>query len=583
MRSRVAAVPAALALLLSGCTGSGGDSDTDAGTGDATDSATGSWPAPVVAAPDARLTLVADEEPVAQAVGASRALFESSPVAVLARADDRAGMLLGASAAVGLGVPFLVEPVRGGGGELADELERLGADVVLAVGEADGPGSGDDEDEDDGPEVRAVPADADAVAAVTGLDLGDAETVATDGDVAAVAGLDPEALVALGAGDESTEDESTEDESTEDESTEDESTESGGAADVDPLPEFPRAEPVEDALVLAGSDASPAAVATARAAGAVVQPTDGTDPRASAGMVEALAAESTESVIALGAGFAAEQGLDWKLETAATGAQLPGGGQLLFPGRMLVALYGHPGTGALGVMGEQPVDAAIQRAREYAAAYDPFVDVPVVPAFEIIATVASTEAGADGDYSNEADIEKLRPWVEAAGAAGVYVVLDLQPGRTDFVQQAELYRPLLEQPHVGLALDPEWRLGPNEVHLTQIGSVGVEEVNRVVTWLADLTRENSLPQKLLVLHQFRLDMLPGREFLDTSRDELAIMIHADGQGGQGAKQSTWSTLRQGAPPVYWGWKNFIDEDLPMLTPQQTIEQVVPRPELVSYQ
>jgi hypothetical protein len=493
-------------------------------------------------------------------------------------------MLLAASAAVGLGVPFLVEPARGDDGDVVEELERLGADVVLAVGEADGPGS----DEDDGPEVRAVPADADAVAAVTGLDLGDEETVPTDGDVAAVAGLDPEALVALVPEDDATEDGATEDGATEDGATEDGATEDDGAepseTDADPLPEFPRAEPVEDAVVLAGSDASPAAVATTRATGATVQATDGaTDPRGSAGMVEALAAEDTQSVVALGAGFGAEPGLDWKLETAATGAQLPGGGQLLFPGRMLVALYGHPGTGSLGVMGEQPIDAAVQRAREQAAAYDPFVDVPVVPAFEIIATVASTEAGPDGDYSNEADIEKLRPWVEAAGAAGVYVVLDLQPGRTDFVQQAELYRPLLEMPHVGLALDPEWRLGPNEVHLTQIGSVGVEEVNRVVTWLADLTRENSLPQKLLVLHQFRLDMLPGREFLDTSRDELAIMIHADGQGGQGAKQSTWSTLREGAPPVYWGWKNFIDEDLPMLTPQQTIEQVVPRPELVSYQ
>lgn len=567
MRSRVAAVPAALALLVSGCTGDGNDARTEDGP-----APEDSLAAPVLSDLGAGLTLVADEDPAAQAVSTSRALFESSPVVVLARADDRAGLLLGASAAVGLGVPMLVEPARGGDAEVAEELERLGSEVVLAVGEADGPGA----DEGDAPEVRAVPADVEALAEVTGLDLDDAETVDTDGDVAAVAGLDPEALVALGVEDTGTGDGGTEDGGTEDGAGED--------GDVDPLPEFPRADPLDGAVVLAGADASLAAVATSRAAGAVVQPTEeSTDPRASAGTVEALAAEGTEAVLALGAGFGAEQGLDWKVETAATGAQLPGGGQLLFPGRMMVALYGHPGTGALGVMGEQPLDAAIQRAREHAAAYDPFVDVPVIPAFEIIATVASTEAGADGDYSNEADIELLRPWVEAAGAAGLYVVLDLQPGRTDFVRQAELYRPLLEQPHVGLALDPEWRLGPNEVHLTQIGSVGVEEVNRVVTWLADLTRENALPQKLLVLHQFRLDMLPGREFLDTSRDELAIMIHADGQGPQGSKQATWNALRQGAPEVSWGWKNFYDEDSPMLTPQQTIEQVVPRPELVSYQ
>ena len=41
----------------------------------------------------------------------------------------------------------------------------------------------------------------------------------------------------------------------------------------------------------------------------------------------------------------------------------------------------------------------------------------------------------------------------------MYVVLDLQPGRTDFLTQAKRYEPLLALPHVGLALDPEWRLG----------------------------------------------------------------------------------------------------------------------------
>ncbi len=309
-----------------------------------------------------------------------------------------------------------------------------------------------------------------------------------------------------------------------------------------------------------------------------------TDPRGSAAVVDALSEDRPESVLALGAAFAAEDGLDWKIETAATGAQLPGGGQVLFPGRMLVALYGHPGTGALGVLGEQPLDAAIERAREHAARYEPLVDVTVVPAFEIIATVASSSAGADGNYSAEAAPETLLPWVEAAGEAGLYVVLDLQPGRTDFVTQAERYRALLELPHVGLALDPEWRLGPDEVHLTQIGSVAIDEVNRVVTWLADLTRERALPQKLLVLHQFRLGMLPDRHRVDTSREELAVMIHADGQGSQGDKQATWRALHQNEPPgLAWGWKNFYDEDQPMLTPEQTIEQVSPLPQLVTYQ
>src|SRR3712207_6952449 len=49
--------------------------------------------------------------------------------------------------------------------------------------------------------------------------------------------------------------------------------------------------------------------------------------------------------------------------------------------------------------------------------YQPLVGTPVVPAFEIIATVASASAGPDGNYSSESDVEALRPWVEAAGQA----------------------------------------------------------------------------------------------------------------------------------------------------------------------
>ena len=522
-------------------------------------------------APDERLTVLADADPVASAAAMSRTLFDRSPVVVVARDGDRPGTLLAASAAVGLGVPLLLEPESGGTSEaLAGELVRLGAGTVLAVGEADGEtggGAAGGGRGQAGHDVVAVPSDAEAVAAATGLDFAPADPVSSHNDPVAVAALDPAAPVALQL----------------------EHAPAGSSTGTARLPEVDRAEPLARTVVLAtGEAASTAALATARAAGASVALTSGeTDPRRSTRALAALGAvgwAGSEAVVALGTGFAAEEGLDWKVETAVDGRQLPGGGQVLFPGRLLVALYGHPGTAALGVLGEQNLAASIERARAHAAPFEALVEDPVIPAFEIIATVASSEPGEDGNYSAEADVERLRPWVEAAGEAGLYVLLDLQPGRTDFLTQAERYRPLLELPHVGLALDPEWRLGPDQVHLTQIGSVAIEEVNGVVAWLADLTREHVLPQKLLVLHQFQLAAIADRERLDTSRDELAVMIHADGLGSQSDKQATWRALHANPPPgLSWGWKNFYDEDLPMLTPEQTVAEVSPLPSLISYQ
>jgi hypothetical protein len=512
--------------------------------------------------PDERLTVLADTDPVAAAVGMSRTLFDRSTVVVVARDGDRAGTLLAASAAVGLGVPMLLEPEGGGVADaVAGEVARLGSGTVLTVGQADGASA-----DPDGHEVVAVPSDAEAVRAVTGLAFEPADPVSSHNDPATVAALDPAAPVAL--------------------RLEEPPAPPSASATTASVPEVDRADPLVGTVVLAtGESASTAALATARAAGASVFLTSGqTDPRWSAEAQASLARMEPEAVVAVGAGFGAEDGLDWKVETAVGGRQLPGGGQVLFPGRLLVALYGHPGTGALGVLGEQDLSAAVARARDHAAPYEPLVDDPVVPAFEIIATVASSAPGEDGNYSAEADLEDLRPWVEAAGEAGLYVVLDLQPGRTDFLTQAQRYQELLELPHVGLALDPEWRLGPDGVHLTEIGSVGIDEVNGLMGWLADLTREHRLPQKLLLLHQFQLRMIDGRERLDTSRDELAVMVHADGQGTQGDKQATWRALHENPPAgVFWGWKNFYDEDAPMLTPEQTIAQVHPRPNLISYQ
>lgn len=339
-------------------------------------------------------------------------------------------------------------------------------------------------------------------------------------------------------------------------------------------------------LVRAGGAPPPSLVATARALGVQVHTLD--DPFVLDDAARTALADAA-SVHLVGRPDdwrdLDPEVLAWHLEVVRAGHELPGGGYRIFPDRRLVALYGHPDGPALGLLGEQDVEAAIERAREHAEGYAEPSDVPVVPAFEIIATIASAGAERTGDYSRRTSIETLRPWVDAAGEAGLFVVLDLQSGRTDFLTQAKEYEELLREPHVGLALDPEWRLRPNQVHLRQIGSVGIDEVNEVATWLAGLAREHALPQKLFVLHQFKLTMITDRARLDTSHPELATVIHVDGQGGQAAKDATYRTLTTLDPPegVWWGWKNFYDEDIPGLRSPEDTLAVEPAPVLITFQ
>ena len=275
----------------------------------------------------------------------------------------------------------------------------------------------------------------------------------------------------------------------------------------------------------------------------------------------------------------------WQLEVIRRGHQIPGGGLLMFGAgfdRRLVALYGHPSTSDLGALGEQGPDEGVGRLQTIAASYDADGSV-VLPAFEIIATVASADAGGDGDYSAMTARDVIRPWIETAAANDMYVVLDLQPGRTDFLTQAKVYEEFLRLPHVGLALDPEWRLKPHQVHLAQVGTVDAAEINQVVEWLAGVVRENALPQKLLIVHQFKLSMITNRQHIDTP-PELAVLIQMDGQGSMRAKYRAWDTFtnQPDADQFHWGWKNFYDEDRPNATPEQVLE-LTPTAEFVSFQ
>ncbi len=119
--------------------------------------------------------------------------------------------------------------------------------------------------------------------------------------------------------------------------------------------------------------------------------------------------------------------------------------------------------------------------------------------------------------------------------------------------------------------------------MRQVGTVDAAEINRVSEWLAGLVREEALPQKLLIVHQFHFSMITNRHRIETP-PELAVLIHMDGHGTQGHKQDTWDALTAApdADGFYWGWKNFYDEDSPTAGPDRVLN-LTPTPVFVSFQ
>ena len=82
---------------------------------------------------------------------------------------------------------------------------------------------------------------------------------------------------------------------------------------------------------------------------------------------------------------------------------------------------------------------------------------------ELIAVVAAAHPGEDGRYNLRQPDSVIRRYLKAARKAKALLILDIQPGRSDFFTETKRLRKWLKEPDVGLALDPEWRMAPGEV------------------------------------------------------------------------------------------------------------------------
>jgi hypothetical protein len=260
-------------------------------------------------------------------------------------------------------------------------------------------------------------------------------------------------------------------------------------------------------------------------------------------------------------------------------AQLPGGGRAIFPGRVLVAFYGTANTGSLGVLGEARPDAITKRLRRAARPFaGPHRTVQIV--YELIASVAQASPGADGDYSSYIAHADVRRYVRAAKRNDALLVLDLQPGRSDFLSQARHFRWALRKPWVGLALDPEWHMGPHEVPAQVVGQVGAAEVNAVSRFVARIVANGKLPQKVFMVHQFRVDMVRHIGNVRQRRG-LAMVQHVDGFGTQRQKLATYHAVAR-PNQFHLGFKLFYDEDSNLFKPARVM-RIHPRVQFVSYQ
>jgi hypothetical protein len=260
-------------------------------------------------------------------------------------------------------------------------------------------------------------------------------------------------------------------------------------------------------------------------------------------------------------------------------AGLPRGGRSILPEFRVVAYYGAPQSRELGALGIGSPRGATRRLLRQARPYGS-KRRPVLPALELIAVIANADAGDDGMYRARQRDGVIRRYLNAARRAKALLLLDIQPGRSDFFAETTRLEKWLKQPDVGLALDPEWHIDAGQVPGRVIGHVGAREVNATSAWLAQLVARGRLPEKLFVVHQFTDDMVDERAL--KTRDELALVLNVDGFGNQAVKKAKYRDFTRQSPGVRHGLKLFYEEDTDLMRPAEVM-RLRPRPVFVVYE
>lgn len=267
--------------------------------------------------------------------------------------------------------------------------------------------------------------------------------------------------------------------------------------------------------------------------------------------------------------------------------ELPRGGRKVFPTYRLVGFSGvggDPGYTLGRLSGD--LDAKCKEIKVIGKKYA--YGRKVMPIFEHISTVVTASPGEDGLYRYRRPKAEVREYLKAARKCKGLLLLNIQPGRSDFMPELKYFERFLKQPDVGVALDPEWAMDPGKIPNRHLGRTDGAELNEVAAYLANIVAENDLPEKVMVFHQFNKAAVETMKQLKPHKG-VALIRSIDGLGGPGSKVDTYNSLKKGQPKyIHPGFKLFYSEDVNppwgsrLMTPKEVMA-LRPRPEYILYE
>jgi len=229
----------------------------------------------------------------------------------------------------------------------------------------------------------------------------------------------------------------------------------------------------------------------------------------------------------------------------------------------LLTIYGRafstaPILGRLGMddnfaQMEWQIQPYAQGIKQNNGGVDPRVTVHLIYAM----AVPCAQTGNCLYYLDDAGADIVKDYIKEAARRHWLVVLDDQLGLSDPVTEVKrmIAKGYLRYDNVEVALDPEFRAIPGQpTPGIPIGTVTAAELNAAGAMInAYAARHNLLHRKVMMVHQFRQDMITDRRTLRQDLFYVDTVVIADGFGPPGLKAHIYSELLgpNVSPGVRW--------------------------------
>jgi hypothetical protein len=221
---------------------------------------------------------------------------------------------------------------------------------------------------------------------------------------------------------------------------------------------------------------------------------------------------------------------------------------------------------------------------------------PVQLAIDLVVNVIQPCSDYPRWCSSFADDGTIQAYIDFCQQHNLLLFFDLQLG-TEPVADAvtsHLIPYLQKYPFTELALDTEFHFPNTPQGYAEaagypccLGWMDASEINWAINELAQISLQNHLPRKVLVVHQWDPSVIHNKDQIRLNPD-VSVVIQSDGWGYLGNKLGDYQIFIQQDLVEYGGYKLFFQYagdgqfDRPLQTPQDVM-QLFPQPLFISYQ